>query len=98
MFGMLKYFHGVALFYNRAIREEDNTIRNITRKLHLMRYYYHRSSFIGHDPHHLDDLAHQFRLQRGGWFIEDQRSGLRSNSTRYIYALFLSPREPHRLD
>src|SRR5207245_6554634 len=69
--GILKYFLRIALFYDHTIGDKDDTIRNITRELHFMRHYYHRTSFIGQVPHDFENLAHQFRIERGGWFIKE---------------------------
>src|SRR6266566_6974745 len=93
MLGLLKYFLGIALFYNHAIGNKDNTIGNITRELHFMRHYYHRTSFIGQVPHDFENFAHQFWIERGGWLVEEERSRLHSQGTRYSNTLFLSTRE-----
>src|SRR5260370_29490427 len=93
MLRLLKNFLGIALFYDHAIRNEDDTIRNITSKLHFMRHYYHRTSFIGQVSHHFENLTYQFGIKRGGWLIKEKRSWLHGKSASYSHTLLLSTRE-----
>ena len=52
----------LSLLDNSASIEEDDTIRDLAGKSHLMRNHNHRAAFLGklsHDPQH---LSNQFRV------------------------------------
>lgn len=67
---------GRTLLDDLAVCEHDHAVRDLANKLHMMRDHDHGNSSPRQVPEHSEYLSHQFRIESGGDFVEEQHLGV----------------------
>src|SRR5471032_226260 len=88
---------GRALLGNHALVHEHHAVRRLAREAHFMRDDYHGHAVACKAAHDLGDLADEFRIERGGGFIEEHDARLHGQCACNGYALLLAARQLARI-
>ncbi len=83
----------VTLLDDPPVGDESDAIRDGAREAHLVRHHHHRAPFFGELAHDLQHLAHQLRVERRGWLIEEQRLWIHRQRARNGDTLLLAAGE-----
>ena len=77
--------------------KEDYLVADLAGETHLVGDHDHGPSLAGEPTYHLQDLAHQFRVQRRRGLIEEQHVGLHGQRPGDVGALLLAARDVGRV-
>ena len=88
-----KYLLRGTFYCNEAIIHENDPIRNIFGKIHLVGNNYHSDVFGCQILNNLQDLSCKFRVKGGCWFIEKQNIRVHTQSPGNGNSLLLSAGE-----
>src|ERR1700710_869079 len=86
-----------ALLGNHALVHEHHTIRRLARETHFMCDDHHGHAVACKAAHDLGDFADEFRVERGGGFIEEHDARLHGQRACNGYALLLAARQLARI-
>ena len=88
-----KYLLRGTFYCNEAIIHENDPVRNIFGKIHLVGDDYHSDVFGCQILNNLQDLSCKFRVKGGCWFIEKQNIRVHTQSPGNGNSLLLSAGE-----
>ena len=72
-------------------------VRDVTGEAHLVRHHHHRFALFGQLLHDAQHFANEFRVQRGGRFVEQQHLRFHRQRAGDGDALLLTAGEMHRV-
>ncbi len=72
-------------------------VRDVTGEAHFVRHDHHRFALFGQLLHDAQHFANEFRIQRGGRFVEQQHLGLHRQRAGDRDTLLLTAGEMHRV-
>src|SRR5262245_28341551 len=68
--GMAEDLGGRTVLIDQTVVQEDDPVRDLARKTHLVRHDDHRHAVPGQRAHHFENLGGQFRVQRRRRLVE----------------------------
>src|SRR5271157_5651539 len=86
-----------AFLLDPALAQEEGAGGDVSRERHLVGDNDHGTSFRRKALHHGQHLAHEFRVERGRWLVEEDYARMNRERPRDGGALLLTARELARI-
>src|SRR5690606_21338455 len=97
MLRLVQYIARGALLYHHAAINEQHAVGDFARKTHFVSHHDHGHALFGKLAHHAQHISHQFGIEGGGRFVEQDRLGLHGQGARDRDALLLATRQLRRM-